>query len=183
MKFVMPVVSAVAVLALAACGSSTSSTSSSATPATSNSTSPSASMSTMSLTLTDGWCKSTDSMMEGMTAMTGCFGMLKNTGSMPVTVMGGMTPAAKMVETHETVKGADGKMAMQKATAGFTIPAGGSFELKPGGNHIMLMSVTAPLEIGDQVMVTLTGTDGATAPVSFQARTFDGANETYVPVK
>jgi copper(I)-binding protein len=36
------------------------------------------------------------------------------------------------------------------------VPAGGSVELKPGGYHVMLMKLAAPIAAGDSVPVTLT---------------------------
>ncbi len=164
-------------LALTACGSTTTT----ASPSTDMSMSESAA-SAAALTLVDGWCKSSDSMPAEFKTMTGCFGTLKNTSNAPVTIKDGMTDVAGMVEVHETVKSADGTMKMQKATNGFTIPAGGTFELKPGANHVMLMGLKGELKIGDPVTVTL-GTSAGEVPVSFQARAFDAANETYVPVK
>jgi copper(I)-binding protein len=35
------------------------------------------------------------------------------------------------------------------------VPAKGSFELKPGGAHLMFMDLKAPLKEGDKVPVTL----------------------------
>lgn len=158
---------AVAGLALAGCGNSSDKTSDAAGPA---------------LTIVDGWCKSTDTMPDGFKDMTGCFGTVKNTGSADITITGGSSAAAQMVQTHETVMGADGKMQMQEAKKGFTVKAGGTFELKPGANHVMLMMISKPLQIGDAIPVTLKTSTGE-VPVSFQARAFDAANETYVPVK
>jgi copper(I)-binding protein len=38
---------------------------------------------------------------------------------------------------------------------GFDIPAKGSFELKPGGAHLMLMDLKRPIKKGDKVPLTL----------------------------
>lgn len=175
------VAAGVLALSLTACGSSTSDSSGSASAEASAAASGSAA-SEAALTLVDGWCKSSDSMPAEYKTMTGCFGTLKNTSNAPVTVKGGMTDLAHMVEMHETVKGTDGVMKMQPAAGGFTIPAGGSFELKPGANHVMLMELKGDLKIGDPVKVTL-DTSAGELPISFQARAFDAANETYVPVQ
>ena len=42
----------------------------------------------------------------------------------------------------------DGVMKMVHHPEGWEIPAGGTLELKPGGKHIMLIGLTAPLEAG-----------------------------------
>jgi copper(I)-binding protein len=38
---------------------------------------------------------------------------------------------------------------------GYEIPANGSFELKPGGAHLMLVDIKQPLKEGDRVALTL----------------------------
>lgn len=163
-------VAAAATLALSACGSSS-------TPTATEAASPS--VKAAPITLTDGWCKSTDSMPEGKKDMTGCFGTLTNTGTEDIVLTDATAEVAGMIEMHETVKGANGMMQMQKAKDGFTLPAGGTFELKPGANHIMLMKLTKELQIGTQIPVVLK-TAAGDVPLSFQARAFDAANETYV---
>ena len=63
------------------------------------------------------------------------------------------SPAAEKVETHVTVK--DGDIFRMREVKGYDIPAGGAFELKPGGAHLMLVNVRAPLKEGDKVPLTL----------------------------
>lgn len=159
-------------LTLAACGSPSTTTSDPA--------SPSASASAAALTLDEGWVKATEGMGGAMAEMTGAFGVLKNATDKPVHVTGGASPVADLVELHETVKNASGTMQMQKAQDGFTIPAKGSFELKPGANHIMLIELKAPVKVGDTVEITLT-TDAGDVPLTVSARAFTGAQESYVP--
>jgi hypothetical protein len=64
------------------------------------------------------------------------------------------TPAAKMAGLHES-KLVDGVMKMEHVD-GIDIPAHGMLEMKPGGYHIMLMGLTAPLKQGDEIDLTLT---------------------------
>ena len=64
------------------------------------------------------------------------------------------TPAAKMAGLHET-RQVDGVMKMQHVD-GIDIPANGTLEMKPGGYHIMLMGLNAPLKEGDEIDLTLT---------------------------
>lgn len=69
---------------------------------------------------------------------------------------------ASMVEIHETVpvegETDDSGMAMMKMQPvdSIELPAGETVELKPGGYHIMLMGLAAPLEVGQKFDVTLT---------------------------
>lgn len=159
------------VLTGAACGSDTSTTEAS------TGSSPAAGA---TLTIADGWAKATDGKMGEMSHMTGVFGTLKNSGTNPIHITGGSSPVAGLVEMHETVKTAAGTMQMQKTADGFTVPAGGSFELKPGANHIMLMDLTEDIVVGSNVTVVLT-TDIGDVPIEVSARAFTGAQESYAP--
>jgi copper(I)-binding protein len=38
---------------------------------------------------------------------------------------------------------------------GYEVPAKGSFELKPGGAHLMLVDIRKPFKEGDKILVTL----------------------------
>ena len=58
-------------------------------------------------------------------------------------------------------------MMMRELKEGMPLPAGQTVELKPGGNHIMLLSVTEPLKAGDSVPLTLTF--ASAAPVEIRA--------------
>jgi len=127
------------------------------------------------VTIDDSWVKSADS---GMSA---AFGELKNSGTEDVTVVSAETPASSMIELHETVENDSGEMVMQPKDGGFVIPAGGSFMLEPGGNHIMLMDVVTPVKAGDTVTFTLTFSDGSTMDFAAPAKDYSGANESYEP--
>lgn len=64
------------------------------------------------------------------------------------------TPAAKTAEIHKSEE-VDGVMKMAPAGP-LEIPAQGILEMKPGGYHVMLMGLTAPLKKGDEIEITLT---------------------------
>ena len=127
-----------------------------------------------SVTVTDQWVKAAP------TGMTALFGTLKNSGRGEVVVESATSPAAGMVELHEVV-GEAGSTTMRPKEGGFSIPAGGTHLLVPGGDHILLMDLKQPLQVGTDVAVTLTFTDGSTLPVSAQVRDFSGAQENYQP--
>jgi copper(I)-binding protein len=126
------------------------------------------------VSISDQWVKAAD------TGMTGLFGTLKNSGTTDVTVVSAGSPSAGQVELHEVV-GQPGSTAMQPKEGGFRIPAGGTHVLAPGGDHLMLMNLTAPVTVGSQVEVTLTFADGTSLPFAAQIRDFSGAGETYQP--
>ena len=69
------------------------------------------------------------------------------------------TDAADVVELHETVDD-NGVMRMIPQPDGFTVPAGGSVELKPGGKHVMMIGLAKPLETGDEFELTLNFDNG-----------------------
>lgn len=62
--------------------------------------------------------------------------------------------AAKRVEIHTHIKDGD-VMKMRKVADGIELPEGGAIEMKPGGYHVMLMGLNAPLVAGETVPVTL----------------------------
>lgn len=166
-------------LLLAGCGDAdepTAATTTEAPATTSATTSTDATAS--GIVLEDGWVKAVDE--TGAESMTGVFGTLRNPTDAAVHLSGGSSPVAHMVELHETVM-EGGAMVMRKAEHGFVLEAGESLVLEPGGNHIMLMGLTDPIEAGTEVEVTLTAEDQSSHVLVAAARTFAGAQETYAP--
>lgn len=125
------------------------------------------------VTMSDAWVKSAES---GMSAG---FGELSNDSDQDVTVVSASTDASPMLELHETVANDSGEMVMRQKDGGFVIPAGGTFDLEPGGNHIMLMGLTNPLEAGGDVTFTLTFSDDSTYEFTAPVKDYSGANENY----
>lgn len=122
---------------------------------------------------TDVWVKAAES---GMTAG---FGELTNTGDTDLTVVSAIDSATASMELHETVANESGQMVMREIEGGFVIPANGSIELAPGGNHLMFMDVTTALRAGDETTITLTFADDSTAEITAPVKDFAGANENY----
>lgn len=128
---------------------------------------------TPTIEVADAWVKAADS---GMSA---AFGDIRNTGATDVTVVSAETEASTMLELHETIEDDAGMMVMREVDGGFVIPAGESLTLEPGGDHLMLMDLTAPLVAGDEVTFTLTLSDASTVQFSAVVKDYSGANETY----
>jgi periplasmic copper chaperone A len=84
----------------------------------------------------------------------GAFATIVNHSKSADRLMSASSPAAKTVELHETVN-ENGVMKMVHLPEGWAIPAGGTLELKPGGKHIMLIGLTAPLKAGEKIQMTL----------------------------
>ena len=82
----------------------------------------------------------------------GGFMQLRSSGAAD-RVVGASSPVAGRVEMHVTLREGD-VMKMREVTA-FEVPAGGTFELKPGGAHLMLKDLKRPLKKGEKVPLTL----------------------------
>lgn len=68
-------------------------------------------------------------------------------------LIGARSPVAKSCEVHE-MKTVDGVMKM-RAIPSLRLPAGQAVALEPGGLHLMLFGIRAPLKAGTTVPVTL----------------------------
>jgi copper(I)-binding protein len=73
------------------------------------------------------------------------------------------SPAADVVELHDHVSDG-GVMRMRKVEA-IPLPGGKSVTLKPGGLHIMLIDLKAPLKEGDTIDLTLKFEKAGSLPV------------------
>lgn len=78
---------------------------------------------------------------------------IKNTGPTADTLIGVKSDRAEMVTLHRSYE-EDGIMRMDHIRA-LEIPIKGKAELSPGGYHIMLMSLDAPLKRGKTFPLTL----------------------------
>ncbi len=110
-----------------------------------------------------------DAYLRSSSAMSGAgFMQIDNAGAADCRLAAVSTPAAGKAELHTHVD-ENGMMKMVQVPEGFTIPAGGHFALERGGPHVMLMGLTAPLEPGAEVALTLDfgdcGQVEVTAPV------------------
>lgn len=62
---------------------------------------------------------------------------------------------SKTIELHKTTINDEGVMKMREMKDGIPLPAGKTVTLKPGGLHIMLMGLKAPLKLNDTYKMTL----------------------------
>ena len=68
-------------------------------------------------------------------------------------LVGASSPAAGIVEIHEMAM--EGNVMKMRALPKLDLPAGQTVELKPGGYHVMLIDLKAPLTKGESVPVKL----------------------------
>lgn len=101
------------------------------------------------VTVTDAWARAT---VQGQKA-TGAF--MKITAKDNAKLIAASSPVAGVVEIHEMKMDKD-VMRMSALPNGLELPAGKAVELKPGGYHVMLMDLKAPLAKDTTVPVTLT---------------------------
>ena len=102
----------------------------------------------------DAWVRGTVPQQRA----TGAFMQLSSTaGGKLVSVS---TPAAGVVEIHEMKM--DGSTMQMRPVPSLDLPAGQVVALKPGGYHVMLLDLKAPLNSGDTVVLNLVveGRDG-----------------------
>ena len=84
---------------------------------------------------------------------TALFFDIKNNTDKPVKLVGASSPAAATGEIH-THKEVDGMKKMVQIE-NIEVPAMGEANLKPGGLHVMLMNIKAPIKEGDKLDATL----------------------------
>ena len=83
---------------------------------------------------------------------TGGFMSLRSSDG-PLQLLGFTSPVAGSAELHEMAM--DGNVMRMRPVASLDLPVGQAVELKPGGHHLMLMSLKAPLKAGTSVPLVL----------------------------
>jgi copper(I)-binding protein len=94
-----------------------------------------------------GWVRATVPGQQG----TGAF--IRLTAEEPLSLVAVRSSAAEVAEVHEMKM--DGDVMRMRAISELPLPVGKTVELKPGGHHLMLQQLKAPLVKGSQVPVTL----------------------------
>ena len=119
------------------------------------------------VSVSGAWARGT---VEGQKA-TGAFMQLRSTDG--AALVGVESPAAGVVEIHEMRM--EGNTMRMRAIPRLDLPAGQAVDLKPGGYHIMLMNLKAPLKKGESVPIRLKfqGKDGKAQEVEVKAEVRD----------
>lgn len=99
------------------------------------------------LTVEGAWIRAT---VPGQTA-TGGFMTLQS--AQALTLVGFSAPDVPVAELHEMKM--EGDVMRMRALKALPLPAGQAVSLKPGGHHLMLMGLKAPLAAGATVKLTL----------------------------
>lgn len=107
----------------------------------------SSSLANAQVTVKDAWVRATVVQQKA----TGAF--MQISAARAARLVEARSPAAGIVEIHEMSMNND--VMRMRAVPGIDLPAGKAVELKPGGYHVMLMDLKAPIAEGQVVPVTL----------------------------
>lgn len=94
---------------------------------------------------------------------TGAFMVIRNNGDKDVKVVKADNPASRATELHNHIN--DGGVMKMRPVAAIEIKPKGEAVLKPGGLHVMLIDLKAPMKEGDVVPITLGFDDGSSKQV------------------
>jgi len=99
------------------------------------------------ITVDAPWARATPS------ANAGAFMTIRNSGDAPDRLLAVKSAIARETMIHTSYK--DGEVMKMRMVDAIDVPAHGEAALKPGGFHIMLVGLTAPLFEGGSVPITL----------------------------
>ncbi|HEY2685550.1 MAG TPA: copper chaperone PCu(A)C [Steroidobacteraceae bacterium] len=116
--------------------------------------------------LTDPWARPT----PPGTRVGAVYFTLVNTSAVADRLIGLSSPLADKVEIHQTVS--EGGIMSMRALSSLECPPGKVLKISPGGLHVMLLGLKAPLVVGDQVPLSLNFRDAGmlSLKVPVQAR-------------
>ena len=101
------------------------------------------------LRITSAWARAT----PPGASVGAAYATIENRGEADDRLLSAASPAARAVELHQTIE--ENGMAKMRPLEDAVAPAAGALEMRPGGTHIMLVGLAAPLKAGETVPVTL----------------------------
>jgi copper(I)-binding protein len=120
---------------------------------------------TTRIVVTQAWSRAT----PGGSRVAGAYLIIENKGSTADKLLSAATEIAKKVEIHEMTVN-DGVMTMRAVEGGLSIEPGRAVKFAPGGLHLMIVGLAAPLVRGDKVPVTLRFEKAGEITVSFDVQ-------------
>jgi len=111
------------------------------------------------ITVTDPFARAS----AGMATVGAAFMTLKNTSGTADSLISASSPVAAKTELHTHIK--DGAIMRMREVPSIEVPANGTVALQPGGLHVMLIDLKAPLKQGEVVPLTLTFAKAGTMTV------------------
>jgi len=83
----------------------------------------------------------------------GGYMLIRNAGAAADRLVGASSPAAAKVELHVHIN--DNGIMRMREVQGYDVPAKGTFELKPGGAHLMFTDIRRAFKEGEKLPVRL----------------------------
>jgi copper(I)-binding protein len=117
------------------------------------------------LVITQAWTRATPNGAK----IGGGFLTIENKGSVTDRLISGSGDVSARVEVHEMASN-NGVMTMRPLDKGLVIEPGKTVKLAPGGYHLMMFDLKAPLKQGDQVPITLEFEKAGKVKVSFDVQ-------------
>jgi len=102
----------------------------------------------------------------------GAFMTIENTGGAPDRLLKAASPVAARTEVHTVIQ--DGDVMRMREVPALDLAPKSKVELKPGGYHVMLMDLKAPLKAGDRFPLTLTFEKAGTITVDITVEKLSG---------
>lgn len=112
--------------------------------------------------IVDPWARAT----AGMAMVGAAYMTIENTGAMADRLIEAASPVASKAELHTHI--VEGDIMRMRAVEGIDLPPGEIVRLRPGGLHVMLINLTAPLQMGEHFPLTLTFAEGGTTTVEVE---------------
>jgi copper(I)-binding protein len=94
---------------------------------------------------------------------TAAFMVIKNSSDKDAKVVKADNPVSRVSELHTHIN--DGGVMKMRPVPAIEVKAKGEAVLKPGGLHVMMIDLKAPMKEGDSVPITLTFDDGSSKQV------------------
>jgi copper(I)-binding protein len=123
---------------------------------------PAQQVTSANIVITQAWSRATPSGSK----VAGGYLMIENKGPVGDKLLSASTGAAKKIEIHEMAVN-HGVMTMRPVEGGLPIEPGHAVKFAPGGLHLMIVGLAAPLVQGDKVPVVLKFEKAGEIAVSF----------------
>jgi copper(I)-binding protein len=127
------------------------------------------------VTVSGAWVKASE-YSDHVGGMTGAFTKITNKTKKTITLVGGSSSFASMVDVHQISNGV-----MSHKAGGIQIKPGKSVTLEPGGLHLMLMGLTKQVLPGTRVDLKLTFKGAKAVFLKLTAKSVPSGAETYAP--
>lgn len=122
------------------------------------------------IAVADAWARAT----PPRPPVGGAYMTVTNGGTEPDHLIGATSDIAKNVELHSHIK--DGEVMRMTALSSIEVPAGQSVRFAPGGLHVMLIGLKAPLKQGASFPLVLDFAKAGKVSVSVDVKAVGAAN-------